>query len=171
MVRTRREILSMLNSSAFTTGIHLVSEGPGHSHRITIKSTRNKETHFFNAVLLVRSSEWYTYRLNVFGQVQGIELVVCAEHDSCLPLPVWSVEDATIYQEGETTTPLVELVKREIRGTKYGSLLFIAALLSGKQEVLSILSDPSFPRSTRYRYKAKARQYANLKPGIKLKID
>ena len=171
MLRTRQELLSMLHSSAFTTGIHLVSEGPGHSHRITIKSTRNEAPQFFTAVLLIRSSDWYKYRLNVFGQVQGIELVVCGEHDSCVPIPVWSVEDAKIYQEGETTTPLVELVKREKRGTKYGSLLFVAALLSGKQEVLSILSDPDFPRSTRYRYQAKARTYANLKPGIKLKID
>jgi len=171
MLRTRREILSLLTSSAFTTGIHLVSEGPGHSHRITVQSTRDTHPLQFNAVLLVRSSQWYTYRLNVFGQVQGIELVVCAEHDSCVPVPVWSVEDAKIYQQGETTTPLVELVKREIRGTKYGSRLFIAALLSGKQEVLDILSDPEFPRSTRYRYKAKAREYAALKPGVKLKID
>ena len=171
MLRTRREILSMLTSSAFTTGIHLVSEGPGHSHRLTVRSTRNEETHEFNAVLLVRSSQWYTYRLNVFGQVQGIELIVCAEHDSCVPVPVWSVEEAKIYQEGETVIPLTELAKREIRGTKYGSLLFVAALLSSKPEVLSILADPTFPRSTRYRYQAKARQYANLKPGVKLKID
>ena len=145
MLRTRRELLSMLNSSAFTTGIHLVSEGPGHSHRITIKSTRNGNaaSQFFTAVLLVRSSDWYHYRLNVFGQVQGIELVVCGEHDSCLPIPVWSIEDTKIYQEGETKIPLAELAKREVRGTKYGSLLFVAALLSGKQELLDILSSPS----------------------------
>lgn len=181
MLRTRREILSMLHSSAFTTGIHLLSEGPSHSHRITIESTRHYKQHQeqedkeeepqpqrFRAVLLIRSSEWYKYRLNVFGELQGIELIVCAKHDSCLPIPVWSVEEARVYQPGETAIPLSDLLARKVRGTKYGSLLLVAALLSSKQEALDLLKQ--FPRSTRYRYEAKVRCYANLKRGGKLNI-
>jgi hypothetical protein len=71
MLRTRREILSMLVSSSFTTGIHLLREGPGHSHRLTIQSTRGETPEQYNAVLLVRSSAWYQYRLNVFGDLKG----------------------------------------------------------------------------------------------------
>ncbi|MBA2681321.1 MAG: hypothetical protein H0U76_23335 [Ktedonobacteraceae bacterium] len=170
MLQTRREILSVFTSSASTTGLHLVSEGPAHSHRITVKSTRHGREEFFKAVLLGRSSEWYHYRLNVFGVVQGIELVVCGTHDSCIPLPVWSVDEAKSYTPGETAIPLADLATPKIRGTKYGSLLLVAALLSGKAEALTLLNDPSFPRSTRYRYHAKVRQYATLKPGVKLNI-
>jgi hypothetical protein len=95
---------------------------------------------------------------------------VCGKHDSCCPIPVWSVEEANVYEPGETAFPITQLRDREIRGTKYGSLLLIAALLSGKQEALDILNDETLPRSTRYRYEAKVREYANLKRGSKLKI-
>jgi hypothetical protein len=172
-LHSRREILSVLNSSAESTGMHLLSEGPGHSHRITILSRRDKEKGpvQFRAVLLVRSSDWYRYRLNVFGKLQGIELIVCGKHDSCMQIQVWSVEEAKVYQPGETATPLAQLADPKVRGTKYGSLLFVAALLSDKQEARSILTQKDFPRSTRYRYQAKVRQYANLKSGNKLKIS
>jgi hypothetical protein len=171
MLRTRREILSMLQSSAHETGMSLMKEGAGHSHRITIESTRlSDDAVQARAVLLIRSSQWYHYRLNVFGEVQGMELVVCGKHDSCLPIPVWSVEDARMYEPGETTIPLTQLRDPKVRGTKYGSLLFVAAILSAKQEALDILEDDAFPQSTRYRYEAKVRAYANLKPGIKLSL-
>jgi hypothetical protein len=163
----------MLNSSADSTGMHLISEGPGHSHRIIIESRRDEKKGpvQFRAVLLLRSSDWYRYRLNVFGKLQGIELIVCGTHDSCMQLPVWSVEEAKVYQPGETAIPLSQLADPKVRGTKYGSLLFVAALLSDKQEARELLTAKDFPRSTRYRYQAKVRTYANLRPGEKLKIS
>jgi hypothetical protein len=184
MLRTRREILSMLQSSSEETGIKLIATGPKHSHRITIESTRattqaseEEETPQkttggvqFRAVLLVRSSDWYHYRLNVFGKLEGIELIVCATHDACVDLQVWSVEEARIYEPGETAIPLAKLKDRKVRGTKYGSLLFVSALLCSKQEALDILADDDFPESTRYRYESKVRYYANLKRGTKLSI-
>jgi hypothetical protein len=176
MLRTRREILSIFQSSTFHTHMALVSEGAKESHRITIESTRVTENNTegepvnFQAVLLVRSSQWYRYRLNVFGQHQGIEFVVCGKHDSCLPVQVWSVEEARLYEAGETTTPLSRLADPQVRGTKYGSLLFVAALLSEKREAIDLLSDKDFPLSTRYRYEAKVRYYANLRPGVKLSL-
>jgi hypothetical protein len=170
MLRTRREILSMLQSSSEETGIKLISTGPKHSHRITVESTRREKPTEFRAVLLVRSSDWYHYRLNVFGKLEGIELIVCATHDSCVDLQVWSVEEAKIYEPGETAVPLASLKDRTVRGPKYGSLLFVAALLCSKQEALDILADDDFPESTRYRYESKVRYYANLKRGTKLSI-
>jgi hypothetical protein len=170
MLRTRREILSVLQSSTNETHIELDSIGPKHSHRITIKSTRRGEAMTFKAVLLIRSSDWYRYRLNVFGKLSGIELIVCATHDSCVDVQVWSVEDAHKYEAGETVTPLASLSDPKIRGTKYGSLLLTAALLCSKQEALDILDDDEFPTSTRYRYESKVREYANLKRGTKLSV-
>jgi hypothetical protein len=161
----------MLQSSANETGICLLKEGSGHSHRITIESTRlSDDAVQVRAVLLVRSSQWYQHRLNVFGQVEGIELVVCGKHDSCVPVQVWSVEEAKMYEPGETVTDLAQLRDVKVRGTKYGSLLFVAAILAAKQEALDILEDEDFPQSTRYRYEAKVRYYANLRPGVKLSL-
>jgi hypothetical protein len=170
MLRTRREILSMLQSSATETGIKLISMGPKHSHRITITSTRHGQVSTFRAVLLLRSSEWYTYRLNIFGKLDGIDSIVCAVHDSCVDVPVWSVEDAQSYAPGETVVPLSSLKDPTIRGTKYGCLLLVAAILCSKPEALAILDDAHFPVSTRYRYEAKVREYANLKRGVKLSV-
>lgn len=171
MLRTRREILSVLRTSSAETNIELVATGPQHSSRITIASTRqDDEPVHYKAVLLVRSSDWYRYRLNVFGKLAGIELIVCATHDSCVDIQVWSVEEAKVYEPGETVIPLTSLRDPKIRGTKYGSLLLTAALLCSKQEALDILEDDSFPVSTRYRYESKVRYYANLKRGTKLSL-
>ena len=160
----------MLQSSTMETGIKLLATGPRHSHRLTIESSRHGQVSTFRAVLLSRSSDWYTYRLNVFGKLDGIELIVCATHDSCVDLPVWSVEEARSYEPGETAIPLSTLRDVAVRGTKYGCLLFVAALLCSKQEALEILDDEKFPVSTRYRYEAKVREYANLKRGTKLSV-
>ena len=171
MLQTRRDMLSMLVSSSAATNIYLVSEGPKHSHRVTIESRRGEMPQQFTSVLLVRSSQWYHYRLNVFGQASGVEMIVCGKHDSCVPVHVWSVEEARSYEPLETATPLSSLADPAVRSCKYGSLLLIAALLSGKQEARDILGAKDFPRSTRYRYQARARQYATLKPGQKLNIS
>src|SRR6266571_1421239 len=96
MLRTYHEILSMLQSSAWTTGVSQVNDGSG--HRIHIRYNRGGTDREFECVVLVRSSHWYEYRLNVFG-VDFIELVVCGRHDGCLPVPVWSVE-GEIYNPG-----------------------------------------------------------------------
>ncbi|GER88890.1 hypothetical protein KDW_30520 [Dictyobacter vulcani] len=172
MLRTRREILSVLRTSQEETKIKLLATGPQHSSRITIESTRQKDDEpvTLKAALLIRSSDWYRYRLNVFGKLAGIESIVCAIHDSCVDIQVWCVEDAKAYEPGETVIPLTSLRDPKVRGTKYGSLLFTAALLCSKQEALDILNDDSFPISTRYRYEAKVRYYANLKRGTKLSL-
>jgi len=69
---------------------------------------------------------------------------------------------------GETAQPLADLRKLEVRGTKYGHALLVAAILSGKQEAITILEQ--LPRSTRYRVQAEVRMYTNLRRGRKLKI-
>jgi hypothetical protein len=134
-------------------------------HRI--RYNRGGTDREFECVVLVRSSHWYSYRLNVFG-IDIIELVVCGRHDSCLPIPVWSVEETKIYNPLETARPLDDLSKPEVRGTRYGHALLVAAILSGKQEALELLEQ--LPRSMRYRVQAEVRAYANLKRGRKLKI-
>lgn len=168
MLRTRHEILSMLSSSAYKTGVSILNDGPG--HRLRIRYARGAVDRAYECVVLVRSSDWYKYRLNVYAQLEGIEFVVCATHDSCLPVPAWSVEEARVYQAGETKRPLADLADPRVRGSKYGHLLFIAALLSAKQEMMDILNDKQFPRSTRYRIRAEVRKYANLRPGGRLRI-
>ena len=69
---------------------------------------------------------------------------------------------------GETAQPLADLRKLEVRGTNYGHALLVAAILSGKQEAITILEQ--LPRSTRYRVQAEVRMYTNLRRGRKLKI-
>jgi hypothetical protein len=166
MLRSRHEILSMLQSSAFSTGVSILNDGPG--HRLRVQYQRGETNRPFDCVVLVRSSQWFRYRLNVFAELDGIEMVICARHDSCLPVPVWSVEEARVYNPGETAVPLSTLLDVKVRGSKYGHLLFIAAILSGHQEALDALAQ--LPRSTRYRIQAQVRAYANLRPGNKLKI-
>jgi hypothetical protein len=168
MLRTRHEILSMLSSSAYKTGVSILNDGPG--HRLRIHYARGQVNRAYECVVLVRSSDWYKYRLNVYAQLEGIEFVVCGTHDSCLPVPVWSVEEARVYQSGETKRPLTDLANPRVRGSRYGHLLLIAALLSAKQEALDILNSKQIPRSTRYRIKSEVRKYANLRPGGRLRI-
>src|SRR5450755_4082347 len=104
MLRSRHQILSMLQSSAATTGVSLLNDGPG--HRVRLRYQRGETDRALDGVVLLRSSHWYHYRLNVYGQLDGIEIVVCGAHDSCLAVPVWSVAEAKVYQPGATAVPL-----------------------------------------------------------------
>ena len=169
MLRTRHEILSMLSSSAYKTGVSILNDGPG--HRLRIHYRRGDVDRAYDCVVLVRSSDWYEYRLNVYAQLEGVEMVVCAVHDSCLPVPCWEVQEAKEYRAGVTKQPLSNLADRNIRGSKYGHRLFIAALLTARPEALNLLNAKSFPASTRRRIKAEVRKYANLRPGGRLRVS
>ena len=166
MLRSRHQILSMLQSSAATTGVSLLNDGPG--HRVRLRYQRGETDRALDGVVLLRSSHWYHYRLNVYGELDGIEIVVCGAHDSCLAVPVWSVAEAKVYQPGETAVPLETLQSSSYRSSKPGHRLLVAALLTSQPEALRIKA--SLPRSTRYRVEAELRQYANLRPGNRLKI-
>lgn len=169
LLRTRHQILSAMESRAYKTGVRQINDGPG--HRIRIKYTRGEIDREFECVVLVRSSLWYEHRLNLYG-MGLVEMVVCAKHDSCLPIPAWSVEENKVYNPGETAHPLSTLGNKTFRGSRYGHTLFIAAILTGQEEALKILEDEGhIPRSTRYRLKAKVRAYANLKRGRRLVIE
>ncbi|WP_201387959.1 hypothetical protein [Ktedonobacter sp. SOSP1-85] len=169
LLRTRHQILSVLESRAYTTGVRQMNDGPG--HRIRVHFKRGTVDREFECVVLVRSSLWYEHRLNLYG-MGLIEMVVCARHDSCLPIPVWSVEEGKVYNPGETAHPLSALESKTFRGSRSGHALFVAAILTQKQEALTLLEDERhIPRSTRYRLKAKVRAYANLKRGKRLRIE
>lgn len=168
MLSSRHQILSMLQSSAATTGVSLLNDGPG--HRIRIHYRRGRQDRPFEAVVLRRSFDWYTYRLNLYAQLDGIEMIVCAVHDTCIMLPVWCVSEAHIYNEGETAIPLERLTDPGFRGSRAGHRLFLGALLSSRPAAFDVLAAKSFPRSTRYRIQAKVRTYATLRPGNRLKV-
>lgn len=168
MLHTRHQILSMLQSSAVTTGVSLLNDGPG--HRIRIQYQRGRLDRLFEAVVLRRSFDWYRYRLNLYAQLGGIEMIVCAAHDTCVMLPVWCVSEAQVYNEGETSIPLARLADPAFRGSRAGHHLFIGALLSSQPAAFDVLTATSFPRSTRYRIQAKVRSYATLRPGNRLKV-
>jgi hypothetical protein len=61
----------------------------------------DQEKRRLRAVILARSSDWYTYSLNYPLWKHGITAVVCGTHDSCLPVPTLALDAMKWYEAKE----------------------------------------------------------------------
>src|SRR3989442_12456066 len=52
------------------------------------------------AVILARSSDWYTYNLNTYNS--GMEAAVVGTHDSCIAVPVLAMDSLQWYEPEKT---------------------------------------------------------------------
>src|SRR5204862_8203948 len=74
----------------------------GTAHGSSISLIRLDTSERLRAVILNRSSSWYTYRLNCWDH--GMTAVVCGTHDSCIDRPVLAMDTMKWYGAGKMRT-------------------------------------------------------------------
>lgn len=94
-------------------------------------------------LFLATSTEYWTLRAR---PNPASSLVVCWEHNSCLPCPTLSLQEGYCYDAYE----LPKWFSLEGKLTRKSAPVFRGALLAGLQEAYQRLS--ALPRSTRRRY-------------------
>ncbi len=183
------EVFSLLIERSERTGVSVIHAAPEQGRRITIHidlPVENNESEQLVedqkeenggrmvgdrvAVLLGKSSDWYKYRLNVFARQEGIEWVVCGTHDTCVSVPVWSVEEERLYGAHETRIPFSDLLTRyqKLRRTSFGHNLMLGGMICNVPEAKEVAL--SYKRSFRYELQAEVRKHAHKRKGPQLKI-
>lgn len=112
------------------------------------------------ACLLARSSDYWKKRMHL--QKTDIKLIIVWEHDSCLSLPVLSLENGRLYQP---YTCAVDTTKR----TKATSKAFLGQLLCGVQSAYDALQVMHY--QSRRRYERQLEELAHRKKGRPLKVS
>ncbi|MBA2677519.1 MAG: hypothetical protein H0U76_03875 [Ktedonobacteraceae bacterium] len=169
------EVFSLLISREKDTGISVIHAASEQGRRITIECDLPwRDTTLTGrrvAVLLGRSSDWYKYRLNVYAvQVQGIEWIICGTHDTCVNVPVWSVEEGKLYDVHETRIAFADLLGQYQRYwfTEFGHKLLLGGMycnIPAAKEVALKLQ-----KSARFALEAEVRRHAHRRKGPPLKI-
>lgn len=101
----------------------------------------------YRSLVLARSSDYWQQRIHL--QRKRPELVICSEHDTCLPCAVLALDEGYQYQPYD----LPHWYSPEKRGSARGSTVLLGQLLSGSEAGFQHLE--TLPRSTRYRYLAR----------------
>lgn len=112
------------------------------------------------AVILSRSSDWYTYRLNCWDH--GITAIVCGTHDSCVNVPILAMDTMKWYEAKkirgvfgplqptlDANDTLIPDTFDQARKSHYGHNMLVGALMQGREDARARLQ--SLPDSTRYR--------------------
>jgi hypothetical protein len=131
------------------------------------------------AVILARSSDWYTFSLNCVERWHHeVSCIVCGTHDSCVPVPVLAMDAGRWYQPLETRikdlTPKLNAHGKPIdtfeqrRKTRYGHAMLLGALLCERADAKKRLA--SLPPSTQRRILAQVRALRLRRQGRPLKV-
>src|SRR5947207_2438180 len=131
----------------------------GTVHGCSISLDRLDTGERLRAVILARSSHWYTYSLNIAEWQHGCTAIVCGTHDSCVPVPVLALDSMRWYESGKMRGIFGTLDSPEFeraRRSHYGHQMLIGALMSGREDAITKLQ--SLPDSTRYRIESELRQ-------------
>jgi hypothetical protein len=159
MLLDRDRVLSLLISHAEALRVHIVKAH--HQYVLTLEVAGVS----YRACLLSRSSDYYEKRMNL--QPRPVSLLICAEHDSCVPLSVLALDEGYQYAPREVPhwyTP-------EKRFTTRGSRVFLGQLLCGMQAAFDELDDRhKMSRATKYRYLARLRAYLKRKQGRQIAV-
>ena len=145
------EALALFHQTHQRLGLEIV---PGSTVGRTYLA-RHQELGLIRLLVLGRSSEWYSYRLNTYAD--NIDAVVCATHDSCLPIPVFALDTPGSHYKPLATRyhPLSKIPMHFFR-TERGHKMLLGALMCRLPEAEQVLS--SFPRSTRYHIELEVKQ-------------
>ena len=165
------EVFSLLISRARRTQVSVVHASPAQGRRITIRYQRDRHDEERVAVILGRSSDWYKYRLNVYAEFEGIQWVVAGTHDSCLGVPVWSVEQEQLYEPYETSVPFSDLLTNpRLRHTEFGHKLLFGGMMCGLPEARQVAAEV-LRRSARFQMERDVRQFTHRRRGRQLRIS
>ena len=169
----------------------LVHDGTvyGHSVYLSRQKAREQRHHTDDvweeqsqkAVVLARSSDWYTYSLNCVERFKHeIDVVVCGTHDSCLDRPVLALDSLRWYEPFKMRLDSLEPTKQrdahgrptdafeQRRKSHYGHNMLIGALMCGRPDALKRLE--SLRPSTRLRVEAELRRLHMRRRGRPLKV-
>jgi hypothetical protein len=152
------EALALLHQTHERMGLEIVPGSTiGHTYL-----ANHAELGTIRLLVLGRSSEWYAYRLNTYAD--NIGAVVCATHDSCLPIPVFALDTPLTYYKPLATRyhPLSKIPVHFFH-TERGHKMLVGALMCRLPEAEQVLS--GFKRSTRYRIELETRQLLLRKRG------
>lgn len=128
--------------------------------QVSIPPERQGDRESWRALILARSSDYWHQRVHL-RRTGRPELVICYEHDTCLPCAVLALDEGWLYKACE----LPHWYTPAKRVTKRGCMVFLGQLLSGDDAGFQQFNDPSFPRTTRYRYLAKMRRFSHNRRG------
>jgi len=116
----------------------------------------------YRALILARSSDYWQQRLHLARRRP--ELIICYEHDTCLPCRALDLREGFLYAAGE----LPHWYAPEKRFTRRGHMVLIGQLLSGDEPGFIQLA--TLPRSTRYRYLAEIKRFMTNRVGRPLVV-
>ena len=132
------------------------------------------------AVILARSSDWYSYSLNCWDH--GITAIVCGTHDSCVNVPVLAMDTMKWYEAGkmrkifgnlqpqfDANDKLIPDAFDQARKSHYGHNMLIGALMCGREDARARLQ--SLPDSTRYRIEIEVVQLHTRRQGRPLEVS
>lgn len=180
---TYAEVFSLLIGRARRTGVSVLHAAPTQGRRVTVhvditveskneKGERKKERMVGDrvAVVLGRSSDWYRHRLNVYAEFEGVQWVVCGTHDSCLSIPVWSVEEERLYEAHETRIPFSDLLTNtRLRHTEFGHKLLLGGMMCNLPEARQVAAE--LKRTARFQIERDVRMHTHRRRGQQLKIS
>jgi len=120
------------------------------------------------AVILARSSHWYTYSLNIAEWKHGCTAIVCGTHDSCVSVPVLALDAmkwypalkmrgifGTLQPTLDASDKLIPDTFDQSRKSHYGHNMLVGALMCGREDAIARLQ--SLPERTRFRIEAELR--------------
>jgi hypothetical protein len=126
--------------------------------QVHIPPERESDRASWRALILARSSDYWQQRVHL-RRTSRPDLVICYEHDTCLPCAVLPLDEGWLYHPCE----LPHWYAPQMRGTKRGCMVLLGQLLSGDERGFKLFDD--LPRTTRYRYLAKLRHFSHNRRG------
>ena len=111
----------------------------------------------YRSLILSHSSEYWKQRLHLHRRRP--ELVICYQHDTCLPCAALALDEGFLYAPGE----LPHWFRPEKRFTTRGHMVLLGQLLAGNEAGFQQIE--TLPRSTRYRYLAEMKRFMQNRTG------
>lgn len=165
------EALSLFHSTHHLFGLELVQDSTiGRSYLavhtvspgVTTRHPELKDLGTIRLLVLGRSSEWYKYRLHTYAD--AIDAVVCATHDSCLPIPVFALDmEGTYFLPYKMRYYPFDKIPERFWHTERGHKMLVGALMCQLPEAGRVLQ--GFKRSTRYHLESELKHLLRRKAG------
>src|SRR5215472_4934734 len=163
----RDDVWKQMMHHAERISIEIVSDSV-HGNSVTIirlkdeKGNKCRQEH--RAVVLARSSDWYSYSLNCTDRyLHGVTCVIAGTHDSCIDRPVLALDSMRWYEPLkmradfgklaptlDSSSKLIPDQFDKARKTQYGSNMLLGALMQKRPDALARLA--TLPTDTRLRY-------------------
>ncbi len=134
----------------------------------------------YKAVVLARASDWYKYSLNCQDRWKhGITALVCGTHDSCVPVPVLTLDQLKWYEPYQMRLASIAPLSLDksgfvndafdlFRRGLYGHNMLIGALMCGREDATKRLA--CMRESTRLRIETKLKKLHQRRPGKPIEV-